>query len=81
MTAESSLYKGTISVLRLLYKFLGNRDSEVVIAIGYGLQCSVIGVRVPIKERIFPSARRLERLPNQTCPCPMGTGSFFREST
>jgi hypothetical protein len=40
----------------------GSRDSAVGIAIGYGLDDGVVGVRVPVGSRIFSSPHRPDRL-------------------
>jgi hypothetical protein len=57
---------------------LGNRDSAVSIAIGYGLDDRGFGVRVPGGSRIFTSPRRPDRLWRSTqSPIQWVPGALF----
>jgi hypothetical protein len=56
----------------------GKMDSSVGIAPGYGLDDRGVGVRVPVRLRIFSSPRRPDRLWVHLTSYPMGTrGSFL----
>jgi hypothetical protein len=46
----------------IIILFFRSRDSSVGIATGYGLDDRGVGVRVPVRSRIFFSPRRPDRL-------------------
>jgi hypothetical protein len=48
--------------IRTHIHYFGDRDSAVGIAIGYGLEDRVVGVRVTVGSSIFSSPRRPDRL-------------------
>jgi hypothetical protein len=52
-------YKNSNSVY---IAYVDSRDSAVGIAIGYGMDDRGVGVRVPVRSRIFTSPRRPDRL-------------------
>jgi hypothetical protein len=55
-----------------MFHTLRSRDSELGIAIGYGLDERGVGVRVPVGSRIFFFPRRPEPTSYR-----MGTGGYF----
>jgi hypothetical protein len=57
------------------YYYFRSRDSVVGLATGYGLDDREVGVRAPVRSRIFTSPCRPGRHWSPPSLYPMGTGS------
>jgi hypothetical protein len=51
-----------IIIIIIIIVLFGTSDGAVFIATGYGLDDRGVGVRVPVRSRIFSSPRRRDRL-------------------
>jgi hypothetical protein len=58
----SQFHMTAIVILLIVLYYKGSRDSAVGIATGYGLGDGEVGVRVPVRSRIFTSPFRPDRL-------------------
>jgi hypothetical protein len=63
-SGKSVARKNTFDRFRGLH---GSRDNAVSIATGYWLDDRKVGVRVPVRSRIYPSPRRQDRLWGTLC--------------
>jgi hypothetical protein len=54
-----------------------NRDSAVGMETGYGLDDREVGIRIPVRSKIFSSLRLPDRFWAHPTFYPMGTDSFF----